>query len=1374
MSTPFAAPPRLPEPERERWCALRAGIQNVWEYDDRRFVFRRGRLLLRGQNEAGKTKAMELLFPFLLDAELSPQRLDPFGTTSRPMRWNLVNEADPDVQQRIGYLWLELGRVEGGKKTFCTLGAGLKARRGSPDVDAWFFVTSQRPDQDVRFVVDGRPLARGELVTAIGAHGQVFDRHGDYRRAVNARLFSMPEEQYASLVDTLLHLRRPQLSKTLELDQLSRFLSESLPPLDARVVGPIAEGFERLDRHRSDLEALAATLEKLRGFDAVYREYARAVAKGRAQDLARAESGYQRARGEARDRAAERDALLERRGALERALDELLLRERGLAERIRALEASDAYRAAKDLDDAERAERRAEEQAEDAARRSREDDGLRDEASARRGESAHEAGDRAAEADRARAVAIERARDAALEGQHAAVDEVARAGDAARAADVLRAIRAARDQAIARLRDLFRDLARAAEAHRRAEERARDLESDAEAARDALGASEREADEAIEAWLAAAEAWSQALAILPRAAVPASEPDGAPVDPVRFRAAVSEAAEPVRRALAEERAGARARRDAIRAEHEGLREERDLLARAPHPTPPAPAWRSARAPDRPGAPLYLLCGFAPGAAGGEAGIEAALEASGLLDAWIEPGGTILDPRTEDAILRTSPAPGRTLADVLTPVAAGGVTEDRIRAALGSIGFAAAGESPEGTAWICADGRWRLGPLHGAWTKDAPAYVGATARERERARRIADLEARMGALAQSAEALEAQAREAEGRLDALARELASVPAGAEVDAARARVTALAEAHEKVRARHAEAEKTAAEADAARERAASALDRAAAEAGLRAFSRDPDGLAERSRAYGEAGDALLLAVRGLSRARAAVERDMRAAEEAEARVGRSREAARSAAGEAAAAQGRAAALREASGKERDEVLAALGVLRSEDAAVHREKEAGERERRGLDERVGESRKAAEQAEALVAARDEERKLAAGAFRALGESGLLAAAGFPPADGGKGHARPEPVEGPADSSAGSVRPELVEGRSGSPASWSFTSTLELARKVDAAVECGATQEEREKAEDRLIRRQNDLALQLPPGMRILPSRAGEVLSYEFTWNGRTRPAAEVVAEMEAEVAARTELLGDEEAQLLEGFLSGEAHDHLASRIREARALVDRMNEALEERTTAAGAQVRLAWELDDAGGLADAREAVPYFLRAGHLLTEGNRGALRAFLQRRLAEARDGEGDRSLQERLLDVLDYRSWHRFQVEHRTPGQQWAKLTKKAHAAGSGGKKAVMLHLPLFAAAAAFYDSADPAAPRIIALDEAFAGIDRPTRGKLMGLLAEFDLDFIMTSFEEWGFYEELDGLSTYHLSREPGHRGVHAEWFVWDGRERVLVEES
>jgi hypothetical protein len=158
----------------------------------------------------------------------------------------------------------------------------------------------------------------------------------------------------------------------------------------------------------------------------------------------------------------------------------------------------------------------------------------------------------------------------------------------------------------------------------------------------------------------------------------------------------------------------------------------------------------------------------------------------------------------------------------------------------------------------------------------------------------------------------------------------------------------------------------------------------------------------------------------------------------------------------------------------------------------------------------------------------------------------------------------------------------------------------------------------------------------------------------------------------------------------------------------------------------------------------------------------------MQQRLEAART-EGDKgTLHERMLTVLDYRQWFAFTVEERPANGTWRKLTKKTHGAGSGGQKAVMLHLPLFAAAAAFYASASTQAPRLILLDEAFAGIDRKIRGSLMGLLCDFDLDFVMTSHEEWGFYEQLDGLATYNLSREQDMPGVYTEAFFWDGKQR------
>jgi uncharacterized protein (TIGR02680 family) len=1353
-----SAPAALPAPVAERWTLLRGGIQNVWEYDDRRFVFERGRLLLRGQNEAGKTKAMELLFPFLLDADLSPQRLDPFGSVARPMYWNLLNEADPDLQSRTGYVWLELGRVDDGAPRFATLGCGLRARRGTRDVDHWFFLTSRRVDAGLDLMPERQPLARAALAGVLGGDGQVFDRGADYRRAVNELLLGMPEEQYEALIETLVQLRRPQLSKSLDLEGLSSLLSASLPPLDRGVVGPIAEGFERLDHHRAELEQRLELLGKVRGFEDVHRAHARAVAKGRAVELTRAESAYHAARAEARERAAALESARVRHAGLEGRAAELEARAQALEERTRALEGSDAYRAALDLDQAEEAARVAAGHAHEAARRMEEDGRLAEESEARRAAASADEADRAERLAGARAAAVERARAGALEGAHAAVERLAVQGEVDGAAGALAAVRRERDEVIARLRALAGALAQAREAARRAEERARERAEALETARDALRGAEAKRAEAEAAWEGAVEAWAASLRELPREDLPFAVDAAGAVTPRVFRAGVEALAEPLRRAIAEARAAAVTRRASALELAGGLRAERDGLAAAGYPALAPPPWRAPRPPDRPGAPLFLLCDFGPGAAGREAGLEAALEASGLLDAWVEPDGTVLDPLTGEAVLRAGEAvPGATLLDALVPVAAGAVSEERTRAVLASVGLAAPGEESPASVWVSADGRFRLGPLCGAHAKSAPAHVGATARERERARRIAELEGRIAAVEADAAAAGEAASAAERRADALAREVAAVPAGDAIEAARAREEVRAQALAEARARHAEAEERASAAERQAREAGAALDRAAGEAGLSAFSRDPEALAERSRAWAVSAEAMVTAARDLARARSALAREEKTLSDAKARAERSRGLAAEVGREAAGAAERARTLRETAGKERDEVLAALGHARAERREVARAREEVEREVGDAREAMGAARRGAEEAEAAVTERDGARQEAARSLCALAAAGVLAAAA---------------LDGAGRERGGEERERGGEEQAASAVPATFTATLELARDIDAAPGA-ATPEERERAENRLMSRANELAYQLPPDVRLVSIRPEGVLSYAFTWGGRERPAREVLHELERDVSARTALLGDEERALLEVFLSGEAHDHLAIRLREARKLVDRMNAALDRRTTSAGSQVRLAWELDEAAQ-EDAREAVPLFLRTGALLTERNRDALRAFLERRLALAREAVGTRPLQDRLLEVLDYRAWHRFHVEHRAPGEPWAKLTRKAHAAGSGGKKAVLLHLPLFAAAAAFYDSARPTAPRIVALDEAFAGIDRPTRGKLMGLLAEFDLDFLMTSFEEWGCYEELDGLATYHLSRAPGQRGVYAERFLWNGRERVLVEES
>ena len=82
---------------------------------------------------------------------------------------------------------------------------------------------------------------------------------------------------------------------------------------------------------------------------------------------------------------------------------------------------------------------------------------------------------------------------------------------------------------------------------------------------------------------------------------------------------------------------------------------------------------------------------------------------------------------------------------------------------------------------------------------------------------------------------------------------------------------------------------------------------------------------------------------------------------------------------------------------------------------------------------------------------------------------------------------------------------------------------------------------------------------------------------------------------------------------------------------------------------------------------------------------------------------------------------------------------------------------------------TAGPLTTRLILLDEAFAGIDRPSRGECMGLLRAFDLDFVMTSEHEWGCYATLPGVAIYHLSTRPGIDAVGVTRWVWNGKQRI-----
>lgn len=272
---------------------------------------------------------------------------------------------------------------------------------------------------------------------------------------------------------------------------------------------------------------------------------------------------------------------------------------------------------------------------------------------------------------------------------------------------------------------------------------------------------------------------------------------------------------------------------------------------------------------------------------------------------------------------------------------------------------------------------------------------------------------------------------------------------------------------------------------------------------------------------------------------------------------------------------------------------------------------------------------------------------------------------------------------------------------------------------------------------------------------------------FQGKIHGMSELQHALGEEVLHRRQILDAREREVLENHLIGEIATELQQLIRRGEKLVREMNDELRSRPMSTGMALRFAWQLDPDGpsGMDVARQ---HLMSTAGTWSPAERESLGGFLQERIKAVRAANETGTWQEHLTEALDYRRWHRFYVERRQD-DQWKRLTRRTYGTGSGGEKAIALTIPQFAAAAAHYRTAAKHAPRLILLDEVFVGIDSDMRGKCMGLLEAFDLDFVMTSEREWGCYATVPGLAIYQLSSRPGIDAVGLTRWVWNGQTRI-----
>ncbi len=265
---------------------------------------------------------------------------------------------------------------------------------------------------------------------------------------------------------------------------------------------------------------------------------------------------------------------------------------------------------------------------------------------------------------------------------------------------------------------------------------------------------------------------------------------------------------------------------------------------------------------------------------------------------------------------------------------------------------------------------------------------------------------------------------------------------------------------------------------------------------------------------------------------------------------------------------------------------------------------------------------------------------------------------------------------------------------------------------------------------------------------------------------PSAVYASRLARQLDEQRGLLADRERAVFEDQLLGTLCTSLYQRLRAAQAFAREADQELRRRPLASGVRFGIQWKVRQE--LAPHEAVLIEVLRrdAAHVGPAELEGVRRA-LRDALAHLRD-EMPSADHRALLDrALDYRRWHRFAISlYRPDGQPAQELTKHRHAQLSGGEKAVALYAPLFAAARATFSGGFSSAPRVVALDEAFEGVDDIGRPELLAVTVAFDLDLVLTGYDLWLTDAAVPAAMHAQLHHDPSTSLSIAELVLWDGR--------
>ena len=1349
-----------------RWQANKIGLINFWYYDEQEFPFVKGRMLLRGSNGSGKSVTMQSVVPLLLDGNMSPERLDPFGSRDRKMSSYLLEEND-GREERTGYLYLEFKRQD--SQTYLTIGMGIRARKGKP-LDKWYFSLNdgRRIGKDFflyKKTSEKVTLSKKELENRIGEGGCVMDRQADYMEYVNHQIFGFETAQeYREMIDLLIQLRTPKLSKDFKPSVVNEILSDSLQPLSDEDLRPMSEAIENMDSLNVNLKSRREAKVAAEKIHAVFRRYNQRILYEKAAGYERARVLLEEAENALQEHAGKKEACDHRIEELDAELERMGIRKEEMEKERDSLSKSDAVslknREAQLVQELQRHQKNLKEK--EVFLESKQDQYRDLEKKIKDGE------DRRYQQEKEREALLEEMQD---EAESMAFEEQGFMQEELLARQQERYDFSLHQKQFEDTRDRIRKgstiLAETQRLEKEKDNRIREREKSMRE----LSSAQRKMAEVESVSVQVQNEWKEALYQWNGSNQALVLSDGLLQELSHFADSYEETSDfaQVRQRVADvwiaKKAELAAQQKEVEQEQQiietQLKQCRSELEAWENQKEPEPERSEAVVRNRqrlkdlgiPYQEFYKMIEFGEDLDEVRCDrLEEALLQMGILDALV------VDESYREQVLQAVPGcedrylfAGNTRAQtsLLDVLELNGEDMDifsnwRLTGILGNIAY-----DGEGLLSVFADGSYQMGVLAGTVSGEHKAgFLGSRARKRHKL-------ARMEACREEIRNLEAQIQKLEqdgGILMAKHKQLEEEYAALPTD------TDMREALKMLQAA---------------QRCCAQLEQDG--------RRLEEQITQLNGVLKEQKQAVLELAKGLYLS--CTYEVFQTAEKAAESYGRHLIELK-AVHEMVV---RSVEYLQESRERLEDLDADLEQARYDISGIQREIYQKTQERNSIQEQLQltdyeQIKDRLDQCIRWLRSYPENLRLCVQEKTQKQDESLL-------------------LEEKLEQDQEKVR-EYKEKRTVLAEYYEAERALGYVAfpegmKQDARSICACLESIKTSDKDTIIRDLNRVYFENRGFLNDYQLMQNELFTEQETVIGKERLLARrldisaryqgvkvsfssLLQHLEEDIAELETLIRDGDRELFEDILANTVSRKIRGKINYSQSWVRKMNDLMNGMNTSSGLKLSLRWRSKTAEreDQLDTRELVELLKRDYRLMSETEASRLSAHFRSKVEaarkNARDNAGMISFYQIMKETLDYRKWFEFQLFFQKSGERQKELTNTVFGTFSGGEKAMSMYVPLFSAVVARYQGGRSDAPRLISLDEAFAGVDNKNIRDMFRLMTEFQFDFIINSQVLWGDCDTLDALAIYQLIRPQNAKFVTVMPYLWNGQKKELLEEE